>query len=99
MPQSEFSGLSDAFLMSVKLRSSTDSKNYTQRGLWYDQAGALTFFFLHERGADGRKRFIDYMRAHYQGFAPRPGWTALGYADAEALDKDFNAFLARLRGG
>lgn len=99
MSHGDFDGLNDAFLMRVKLRNSTEEKGYTQRGLWYDQAGALTFFFLHERGEEGRRRFVDYMRAHYTGVAPRSGWLALGYDSAEELDKDFSAFLAKLRGG
>jgi hypothetical protein len=99
MNHGDFDKLSNSLLARVKLRSSIGEKNFTERGLWYAQAGALTFFFLHEKGAEGRERFVSYVRQHYMGSAPRPGWAALGYDAAEDLDKEFFGFLKRLRGG
>ncbi len=99
MTQADFATLQDSYLLTVKLRNSFTSKQYTQRGLWYEQAGALSFFFLQAKGPEVRKNFVDYVRLHYQGRAPTPGWSFLGYDSAEALDKDFTDYLKRLRGG
>jgi hypothetical protein len=98
MSQADFAGLGDADALSVKLRNTFASKHYTQRSLWYEQAGALAFFFLQAKGPEVRKTFVDYVRLHYQGRARTSGWTFLGYESAEALDKDFGDFLKRLRG-
>lgn len=99
MSQADFATLQDGHLLTVKLRNSFTTKNYTQRGLWYEQAGALSFFFLQAKGPDVRRTFVNYVRLHYQGRAPTPGWSFLGYESAEALDKDFTDYLKRLRGG
>ena len=99
MSHGDFDPLSNEFLGRVKLRNTFDEKGFTERGLWYDQAGALCYFFLFKRGEDGRKNFVDYVRLHYRGNAPRPGWRFLGYENAEDLDKEFGDFLRSLRGG
>jgi len=98
MTQAEFAKLHDDHEMTVKLRNSFRSVNYTERIRWYDQAGALAFFFLQKKGAEVREKFVSYVRAHYSGAAPTPGWAALGYDSAEDLDKDFLAFLKKVGG-
>lgn len=66
------------------------------RGVWYSQAGALTFFFMNEVGGAGRETFVEYIRLHYQGRSPREGWEMLGFESAEELDEAFRAFLESL---
>jgi len=95
----DFDKLSDTHMLTVKLRTSFGEKHYTQRGLWYDQAGAMCFFFLFKRGAEGREQFVRYVRLHYMHGASRAGWNSLGYETPEAIDKDFTAWLLGLRGG
>ena len=99
MDHGDFDKLNNTPFIRVKLRSSTGEKYFSERALWYAQAGALSFFFLHQKGAEGRERFVSYVRQHYMGSAPRPGWAALGYDSAEDLDKEFFGFLKKLRGG
>jgi hypothetical protein len=99
MTHGDFDKLGNSAFIRVKLRSSTGDRHFSERALWYAQAGALSFFMLHERGAEGRERFVGYVRQHYMGSAPRPGWAALGFDSAEDLDKAFFGFLKKLRGG
>ena len=84
--------------MGVKLRNNIGEEHYTQRGLWYDQAGALCFFFLHKKGAEGRARFVEYVRNYYLGRARASGWLSLGYDAPEDLDKEFLGWLKGLHG-
>ena len=95
----DFGALSDATDVAIRLRNSSGQKIYTRRGLWYDQAGALCFFFLHKRGAEGREEFVQYVKLHYMGRAPAEGWKKLGFETPEDLDREFGAFLKKLAGG
>jgi hypothetical protein len=79
--------------VNVKLRYSFKQESMSQRGLWYAQAGALSYFFLQKKGSEVRQKFVDYVRGFYTGRASTPGWSVLGYESAEDLDKDFASFL------
>ena len=65
----------------------------SETGVFYDQGGALSFFMMNKRGADGRKRFVQYLRDVYAGKMSKEGWTRLGFASAAELEKEFTAFL------
>ena len=98
MTQSNFQSLSDEPLGMIKLRHSPGVQGCSERNLWYDQAGALTYFFLQKKGPEMRKKFVKYVADHYAGNSHVPAWTYFGYASAEALDNDFLAFLKSVGG-
>jgi hypothetical protein len=66
----------------------------TERGVFYDQGGALAFFLANRRGPEGRKLLAQYLRDVYAGKMTAKGWTRLGFSSAEELEKAFRAFLA-----
>jgi hypothetical protein len=66
----------------------------TERGIFYDQGGALAFFLMNRRGAEGRRRFTGYLRSVYANRMEKQSWKHLGYATAEDLEREFTAFLA-----
>lgn len=39
----------------------------SQLGVFYEQGGALVFFLMNRKGAEGRKALLDYMERHYAG--------------------------------
>jgi len=97
--QSDFAGLDDhKLLATLKPGHGYGTYQCDERGLWYDTAGALCYFFLRKKGPEMREKFIDYVRRHYRRGAPKPAWKFLGYESADALDKDFLAFLATVGG-
>jgi len=93
MSQGSFQALSDGQL-------SVGGKRfpYSERGLWYDQAGALCHFLLVKKGDAIRKKFVEYVRLHYKGHAPTPGWKYVGFESAAQLDAEFAAFLKSVGG-
>jgi hypothetical protein len=91
MTQGSFQALSDG---PVKLSNNGKSMMFSERGLWYDQAGALSYFLLQKQGPQVRKQFVQYVYDHYARRPHVPGWKYLGFESAEALDKEFLAFLA-----
>lgn len=93
MTQSDFQSLSDGPLGMVKLRHSPGMQGFSERNLWYDQAGALSYFFLQKKGPEMRQKFVKYVADHYVGVAHKPAWSYFGYPSAQALDDDFLAFL------
>jgi len=88
MSQTSFQALSDG-----PIRGGGGKLMFSERGLWYDQAGAMCYFFLQKKGPDMRKKFVQYVYDHYRHVAHVPAWKFLGYESAEDLDKDFVAFL------
>ncbi len=89
MSQGAFTSLSDE-----PMTGGGRAKVFTsERILWYDQAGALSYFFLQKKGPEMRKLFVKYVADHYAGNSHVPGWKYFGYDSAKALDDDFNAFL------
>ena len=102
MSQNAFKSLEDNKLLGqVPLRHAKGVVPVDERGLWYAQAGTLCYFFLVKKGPEMRKRFLEYVHRHYSNSvdgAPRPAWKFLGYESAEALDKDFLAFLKTVNG-
>lgn len=93
MSQGDFGAMSDAGLGVVKLRHNPGMGGGSERSLWYDQAGTLSYFFLQKKGPEMRKKFVRYVSDHYAGNNHKPGWAYFGYASAQALDDDFGAFL------
>lgn len=93
MTQGDFQALSDAPLGMVKLRHSPGTQGFSERNLWYDQAGALSYFFLQKKGPEMRQKFVKYVADHYVGVSHKPAWSYFGYPSAQALDDDFLAFL------
>jgi len=91
MTHGSFQALSDG---PVKLNNNGKSMMFSERGLWYDQAGALSYFLLQKKGPEVRKKFVQYVYDHYARRPHVPGWQYLGFESAEALDKEFLAFLA-----
>jgi hypothetical protein len=98
MKQGDFQTLSDDPLGVVKLRRSPGVQGCSERSLWYDQAGALTYFFLQKKGPEMRRKFVRYVSDHYAGNSHVPAWTWFGYESAQALDNDFLAFLKTVGG-
>jgi hypothetical protein len=88
MTQTSFQALSDD-----PIKSGGKTFPASERGLWYAQAGALCHFLLAKKGDEMRRKFVEYVQLHYKGHAPTPGWKFIGYESAEALDKEFAAFL------
>jgi hypothetical protein len=84
----------------VRLRHSLGREaRYSERALWYDEAGALCFFLLVKKGPETRKSFVEYVRAVYAGGAGGDGWSRWGFTSAEQFDEEFRAFLRRVAGG
>lgn len=98
MKQGDFQTLSDDGLGMVKLSHAKGVHGCSERSLWYDQAGTLTYFFLQKKGPEMRKKFVRYVSDHYAGNSHVPAWTWFGYPSAEALDADFLAFLKTVGG-
>ena len=64
-------------------------------GLAYKQSGAMTWFLMNERGAEGRALLMEYMSDFYRGASDPDAWRALGFESAADFDAEFRAFLAR----
>ncbi len=96
MPQLVFAGLGGKTIVTVDLRNSLGSRLLSERSIFYEESGALAFFLVHKRGADGRKRLFDYLKSRYRGKTSREGWLALGFDSASAMQKDFEYWLAEL---
>lgn len=64
-------------------RANRGALGMTDVGRFYEQGGAMVFFFVNGGDEDRRERFFDYMWAHYQARASERGWEALGFEDAE----------------
>lgn len=77
----------------IKLRNTLVARRYTPTAVFYDQAGALSYFFIHGQGTEGRTRFIDYMRRAYTAKQRKEAWKQLGFDEPEALQKSFEEFL------
>jgi|LakMenEpi03Aug12_release.lakeMendotaPanAssembly.Ray.scaffolds.fasta_scaffold01623_29 hypothetical protein len=77
----------------IKLRNTLQGRRYTPTAVFYDQAGALSYFFIHAQGPEGRAKFIDYMRRAYTAKQRKEAWKQLGYETPEALQKAFEEFL------
>jgi len=95
MSQADFALLNDLPISEqpVTLRYTTGARFLTQRGLFYDQAGALVYYLMNECGEEGRTALIDYMRAYYAGESQRSGWKALGFESSTLLERAFEEFL------
>jgi hypothetical protein len=70
----------------------------SERGLWYDQAGALSYFLLQKQGPDIRKKFVQYVYDHYARRSHTPAWKFIGYESLEDLKGKFDAFLRTVGG-
>jgi hypothetical protein len=98
MSQNDFQSLADEPLGVAKLKHGGGLQPCSERSLWYDQAGALSYFFLQKKGPEMRKKFVRYVSDHYAGISHVPAWTYFGYPSAQALDDDFAAFLKTVGG-
>ncbi|MDA1266431.1 MAG: hypothetical protein O2816_15230, partial [Planctomycetota bacterium] len=95
--QTDFIRLPNHELMaSVRLRTTLGVRSLSPVGMFYDQGGALVFFLMHHRGAEGRAQLIEYMREYYEEGATQQGWEQLGFATAQELETAFLEFLTEL---
>lgn len=95
--QREFRTLRDTEILRVRLRNTLEQRILTPIGLFYEQAGATTYYLVMDRGEEGRGAFFRYLASAYSGKAEADGWRALGFASAEDFDAGIRAFLAELR--
>ncbi len=98
MTQGDFGAMSNEPLGAFKLLHSPGMHGGSEKSLYYDQAGALTYFFLQKKGPEMRKKFVRYVSDHYAGNSHKPAWKYFGYSSVEELDKDFTAFLKTIGG-
>jgi hypothetical protein len=70
----------------------------SERNIWYDQAGALSYFFLVKKGPEMRQKFLKYVKRHYARHLEAGSWKELGYESAQQLDDEFSAFLRTIGG-
>lgn len=61
--------------------------------IFYDQSAALVFFLMTQTGAEGRARFIEFVRRWYVGDLTDEPWALLGFESVDALEDAFEAFL------
>ncbi len=99
LPQFGFAKLSKERTLEVRLRNTLGARRLSATSVFYEQAGALTFFMLRRRGADGQAALIDYLKKHYLVKLRRGSWSTLGFESAAALDKAFREFLANPEAG
>ncbi|MEM9802990.1 MAG: hypothetical protein AAGA20_21885, partial [Planctomycetota bacterium] len=92
-PQLAFFDLPDKASARVRLRSTLVTVEYTPRSIFYEQAGALTFFLLQRCGDGARERYLGVLRDHYRSETKPASWTKLGFETVDALDEAFRAFL------
>jgi hypothetical protein len=59
----------------------------TDVGRFYEQGGAMVFFFVNGGDEERRTQFFDYMWSHYQARASERGWEALGFEDEQVDGK------------
>lgn len=83
----------------VNLPSTLMPIELTPLRLYYDQAGAVTFFLLNHRGPETPAQFIEYLRAFESGTVPSDSWKMFGFSSAEELDAAFKTFLDSLSAG
>jgi hypothetical protein len=96
LSQEAFLELGDTPLGELRLRYTLGRFAPTQRSLFYDQSAALVFFLMNRAGEKGRAALIEALRTHYAGRTGPEGWKALGWESAEALEREFEAFLVTL---
>lgn len=81
----------------VQLRNTLAGFEVDRISLFYAQAGSVAFWLIHRGGAEGRKRFIDYLRLHYDGRTVRDVAAAFGFASAAEMEAEYRKFLAAQR--
>ncbi len=96
MPRLGFAGLDDDSIVTVDLRNNLGALRLSERSVFYEQAGALAFFLANRGGADGRRRFFEYLVAHYRGASHAEVWRELGFVSVEDLEARFVAWLHEL---
>lgn len=80
----------------IKLRNTLQARRYNPTAVFYDQSGALAYFFIHGAGAEGRQKFIEYMRRAYSNKQRKEAWKQLGFETPQALQSAFEAFLKQV---
>ena len=84
--------LSDQSMGSFKLKHTLTEAPMTQRGLFYAQATAFTFFVIH-RCPDGKSKYVEWLQRVYSGTALKEPWKEIGFATVFELRKAFREFL------
>ena len=92
-----FGRLTTKTLLTVTLKNTLQERILSQIGLFYEQAGAITWFLVMDREEEGRRAFFRYLSDVYGGRAPVEGWRSLGFSSAEEFDGAFLKFLGGIR--
>lgn len=87
------SELADSSMGSFKLKHTLTEVPMTQRGLFYAQATAFTFFVIH-RTPGGHARYVEWLKRVYSGTKLVEPWKELGFATSFELRTAFREFLA-----
>jgi len=88
------SELADGSMGTFKLKHTLTEVPMTQRGLFYAQATAFTFFVIHRTGEKGLATYIDWLKRVYSGNKVAEPWKELGFASTFDLRRAFREFLA-----
>ena len=99
MSQLGFGKLPSDPIGSLKLRHSLLELQLTPKVIFYAQAGAMSYFMMHERGPEGRAGLIKYMREFYTTGVKKRGWKTLGFDSPDHMKEEFERFLGRIAKG
>ncbi|MBC8328306.1 MAG: PQQ-binding-like beta-propeller repeat protein [Planctomycetes bacterium] len=80
----------------VSLRRTLGTRLMSEISIFYDQAGALSYFLMNERGEEGRATFLRYLQGYYEGTLEADGWQMLGFDAIDEFEQAFHAFLKGL---
>ena len=94
--RAEFGKLDAKPRVNIRPRRLLRTLEMSEVNIFYDQAGSLVFFLLNHDDPERRAALIRYLRAHYDGKAPRNGWRALGFWSADTLSMEYRRFLRGL---
>jgi hypothetical protein len=98
MSHGDFDMLPNEAIGELSLRHALLELQITPKTIFYSQAGAVTYFMMHERGDEGREALLKFMRLYYTTPSRDPVWETLGFESEEQLVKGFERFLERLAG-
>jgi hypothetical protein len=88
------SELADGIMGSFKLKHTLTEVPMTQRGLFYAQATAFTFFVIHRTGEKGLATYVEWLKRVYSGNKLVEPWKEIGFESTFDLRKAFRDFLA-----
>ncbi len=88
------SELADGSMGSFRLKHTLTEVPMTQRGLFYAQATAFTFFVIHRTGDKGLATYVEWLKRVYSGNKLVEPWKELGFESTFDLRRAFREFLA-----